>query len=443
MDNREQLIQALSNLPDDVKKRLSSATPEQKKIFVDGLASKLGSMPSEPMQNTVQERPNAAMELNKSMQEFTPSDLMPGLGNLGGLKKTAGLALQAASVPFQLGESVLSNRALRSQQQGSVGRGMAEFFNPMTIGKDLQEGLLGPQKNFGDVYQKAGLSEGQASAAGLATMLGLTAPDALVGAGKLGVGLAKGGKNLVSEGVNFLKSGTKRRLDFLNEVRSGIQAVPTKARQSFANDLIRLNNEKVAMGQNPSINLRNMVDDLITNKASGEMEPAVKEAINRVPKLSKIIKNPDLAENLTLKESQDLLNDVKAQLSQSKLSGVGNRSTDIPLYDDIVNEITDAQLSIHPELAPIKKAYGEVMNNYRLIRNKIKPGALDKNVSNKFGDVEINNAVESLLSNQPNLINKINKTRRLGKLKSVGVKATIGGVALEEAVRRGLFSPKP
>lgn len=248
----------------------------------------------------------------------------------------------------------------------------------------------------------------------------------------------KSAPEIVKSGVknlfNIPKMLTENKLNFLKEVRGAIQSAPTKAREVFGDDLIRLNNEKIMMGKNPSVSVRPMIDSIQGDIASGDLEPIVKEAINRIPTLKKMLSNPDLAENLTLSESQKLLNDVKSQLSLSKLGGAGNRPTDIPLYEDIINHISQAQLDAHPEMAGVKKTFGDIMNNFKLIKTKIKPGNLQKNISTKFGDDEINKAAETLLVNRQDIIKKINNFRRIRK----AGKAAIGSLAAEELLIGGI-----
>lgn len=248
--------------------------------------------------------------------------------------------------------------------------------------------------------------------------------------------LAKAKNTLQSIGDTLLL-GDKPKVNVLKQIRSSFQQIPVDARKSFADDLIKLNNEKIMAGQNPSISLKSMVDSIQGDMAMEELKPAVERVINSVPKLQQILKNPQLAENLTLKESQDLLNDVKSTLSQSKLAGSGNRPTDIPIYNDLINEITDAQLSVHPEFAKTKQVFGDIMNQYKLVKGKLGIG-LEKNILNKFGGSEANLAAEELLAKNPKALSQIKGFRNMQTAKKVA-KNAVGFGAAEEIARNLLF----
>lgn len=251
---------------------------------------------------------------------------------------------------------------------------------------------------------------------------------ATFGLGKVVGAVPKVAKSI--KGLNLSEKfliGDKEKVKVLENVRSAIQSVPRKARSLFADDLIRLNNEKIMMGKNPSISIKPMIDDLIASGASEELKPSVERVINSVPEIQKMLKNPSLAENITLKESQDILNSIKSQLSNSKLSGVGNRPTDIPIYEDLINEITKSQLDVHPEFADTKKAFGSVMDNYKKIKGKITEGGLHKNILEKFGGPELNNKISEILSGNKSVLGQIRKYRRVNtgkKLVKTAIPAT-------------------
>jgi hypothetical protein len=239
-----------------------------------------------------------------------------------------------------------------------------------------------------------------------------------VGATEGAVGAVTGVRSGLSKLVpQSVKNATTQEVNFLSKVRDAIQSTPRAARSQFADDLLRLNNEAISAGKPSSVNVRGMVDDLLGQIQNEEVGGSVRRAIRTSPKLQKMLNNPQTAENLTLKESQELLNEVKSVLSNAKLGGSGNRPTDIPLYEDVINEITDAQLSTHPEFAKTKTMYGDVMNDYRLIKNKIKPGSLSKNIKSKFGDKEVFAAVSRLLEKNPDVLKQMSGFRTVDAIK--------------------------
>lgn len=64
MANNPELVKALSSLPDDVKARLSKGTPEQKKIFIDGLAKRL-ELQSDVSSQSLEKKPTFGSELGR------------------------------------------------------------------------------------------------------------------------------------------------------------------------------------------------------------------------------------------------------------------------------------------------------------------------------------------------------------------------------------------
>lgn len=330
-------------------------------------------------------------------------------------------AMGGMDMAQRVGQATLGN--LYGQARGQINESIPQDFK-RNVGRGITSMLpygLGnrvPQQAQ-DIVGDVGTGVGVDLLTGLATGGGLKIGSFLKGAGK-------------NRGANHIK--------FLEDVRGAFQQVPRDARASFADDLVRLNNEKIMMGKNANVDLTPMVDNILGDIRVGEEAPVIKEAINRIPMLKKLLKNPDMAERLTLKESQDLLNEVNATISQSKLGGVGNRATDIPLYEDVINYISQAQLETHPEMAGVKKVFGDVMNNYKLVRNKIKVGSLEKNIQSKFGDAEIQNAVKKLLSGREDILKRMGRYR-IGKI-TKKVATGVAGVATAEEVARRYFLRK-
>lgn len=211
---------------------------------------------------------------------------------------------------------------------------------------------------------------------------------------------------------------------YLSDVRSSFFDAKTSAVDKFGAGLERLANDN----PNDFVSLRPVVDQLVQEIA---YEPKLRNAINRVPLLDQILNEPKLADKIPLKEAQSLVNDLQSKIPSTKLRGLGVRSDDIPLLDAVHN-IKAQMLEAFPQLKDVRADYGKVINDYNLIRTKIKPGNLAKNLQTNFGDVEVEGAAKRLLAEFPDTLKRIrvaNAVRKLGK-HALLLGEGVGGIAL-------------
>ena len=147
---------------------------------------------------------------------------------------------------------------------------------------------------------------------------------------------------------------------------------------------------------------------------------SLRSVVNRSPELKRIVDNPELADNLTLEQSQKIINQLKSKLPPIKLKGLNVRPDDIPLFD-LIDDIRGDQLAAFPEKVEINNAYGEVMNRYNMIKNKIGENSIKKNILNKFGGEPLpQQAFEKLLSED--LLKEVKSFRMANKmLKAAGL----------------------
>jgi hypothetical protein len=187
-----------------------------------------------------------------------------------------------------------------------------------------------------------------------------------------------GAAPLAAHGVENVLNATVREVPFLNKFRNMLFQAKNKATSQFGQKIDELSQA------NPdrTISLRNAVENLNQEIAN---EPKLNSIVARSPKLRELADNPQLADNLTLGQSQEVLNEIKSKIPLGKLSGnVPSRPDDLPIYD-LIDDIRGSQLDAFPEMAGVKKTYGKFAGNYDMIR---RAGALRPGSTSKFLDVK-------------------------------------------------------
>ena len=172
-------------------------------------------------------------------------------------------------------------------------------------------------------------------------------------------------------------------------MRNEFFKVKKEASANFGDQLDQLANA------NPTkrVSIRNSID-LINEDIL--LDPKVRTAANRVPEIKAMLQNPKLADNITLRESQNIINRLTSRVSKTKLQGNNVRPDDIPLLD-LIDDIRMDQLDAFPQMQGVRQQYAQVIGRYNEVRNKIKVGRLLGNIERNFGDAEIQKVVKELL----------------------------------------------
>jgi len=256
-----------------------------------------------------------------------------------------------------------------------------------------------------------------------------------------GVGAAAGaGGELAVRGVKnvAMVATPKGRTELVNRTRDAFRATKAQKGQQFEATIDSLTK------QNPNnlVDLDGAVQQLeidITNN------PKLASAVNRTPRLKRLMQMQPGTRKISLKEAQDIKNELSSKISASKLAGNGVRPDDMDLLNT-VDDIRDAQLSAFPdsqfaEYGKARKEYGDMIGDYKIIRGKIREGGLEKNIYNKFGgDIEAENAVRNLLPKEN--LKEVAAARMANKfLKNAPMAAGLGGggYILAENVLRPIF----
>lgn len=146
--------------------------------------------------------------------------------------------------------------------------------------------------------------------------------------------------------------------------------------------------------------------------------------VRRIPKLRRLLEGEGSLK-LTLKESQDLYNEIGSYISKNKLAGEGLRPNDIPVLKFMRNAIRKAQVDSLPgdlaeEFAGARSAYGQAANDYKLLRGQIKnPMKFVDTAKTNFGKNPILQEVAERFV--PDAAAELKRAAMVQKLKKAGI----------------------
>ena len=226
---------------------------------------------------------------------------------------------------------------------------------------------------------------------------------------------------------NNIKNITKPA-KFAGKVRQSFFDAKKIAGQEFEQGL----QQQALLNPDRRINLRSLFedfkmyqDDIVNNPG---MKSEVKGIIRKTKRadLQAMIDNPALAENLTLRQVQDIKNAINQAPSIAKKAGnkFANWTSGEGELLDLVDEIRLAELENFPGMENVFSKYADKMGQYRLIKNKFKEGSLIRNLKTGFGDPEIKEMVKVYFKDNPQIIKEMGGYEKTLKfLKWVGLGA--------------------
>lgn len=357
-----------------------------------------------------------AVESRIGARELVPAPPKERLGGtLAGVVGAPGMAQQIG----QRGEAAFANVALAKQ----AGRSVLQ---------DFVAGLKGERLGrAADTLEKAGVPKIQSEIGGLAI-------DIAAGKGveKLGSKIAKPivafGNNLVGTGVRL--GGRKGQVKLANSIRQTFFGSKRAAGEAFEEGLDAISLKNPARRGNAEFAMSEFIKDLEANPAAKAMANSVKK---KSKVLNRLLDNPEMAQDLTIKEMQDLKSDIRNVPALRGKIGRGKfgnyTENDIP-FIDLLDDVKKAQLDAFPEMADINKAYGEVLNRYKRVKHRFKEDHLISNIKKNFGgDPETLDAVERMLN--PKVMQRIGGFRVIETLlKAAGIIGT--GEVIRRVVAR-------
>ena len=281
-----------------------------------------------------------------------------------------------------------------------------------------------------------------------------TSPTALVAAGAkpIGMGLKAAGDAIGTKTGLFdlmkANQSLKNPEKMAQDVRASLLDPKTGQKAQWGKDFEQRLNDLIAKKPYDTVNLQSEVSSMRSAMDDAETNPGLASQIKSVIRtiknpdaaktMSEIIDDPSKAANLTLKQSQDLkvaiqnTPAIKMKLAQGRFANY--TQGDLELLD-LLHNVKLKQAENFPELADVRQPYADKMTAYNLVKNKFKPGQLEGNIKNGFGDSEIESKVKSIL---PDATNKqIANIRQVLALKKAGKWAAgIAGVGSADAVIR-------
>lgn len=349
-----------------------------------------------------------------------------------------GIVDQTVNVPNALssGKNLLSLIGGVSQRaEASIANPLGEIQKGNINGQSLLNSFVDGMKGkvlgqYGDLIRRTGVggvyNEALASTTGF--LAALSAPELLT-KGKVSSKIESSGKSAINSTDQALKDAVTNKTGFLEDVRSAFYDAKASAVDKYGaglDDLVKNNPQQ-------KVSLRPVIDQLNQQIA---LDPKLSNAINKVPLLRNFLDNPKLANSVELKEAQSLVNDLQSKISVRKLKGVGVRPDDIPLLDT-VDDMKVQMVQAFPELADLRKSYGETINRFNLIRGKLSKNAFSGFVKNKFGNEEIASEAHKLLEESPEIISRLKNyhlIRKVGKTALLGAEAITGAAILKKVI---------
>jgi len=343
---------------------------------------------------------------------------------------------QAALVanPVDTGKNLLnaiggSAQRLEAGLANPAGEMQKGNFNPPSLLDSMVKGLEGKVLGqFGDLVRRTGVggdyNEALASTTGF--MAALSIPD-LLNKGKATKSLQNKAMVIGSDVNQAVTDAVRNRTGFLEDMRSAFYDAKSTAVEKYGMGL----DDLAKNNPNTPVDLKPAIDYL--NQAVA-YEPKLRNAINRIPQLVNLMDNPSSASKMGIKEVQSIVNDLQSKVSSGKLKGIGVRPDDIPLLDAI-HDIKAQMVQAFPDLADLRKDYGEVLNNFNLVRSKFTPRSLEGSIKNNFGGVEMEKAAKTLLKDSPEILARMknyNLIRKVGKVALIGTEGVAGAVLLKK-----------
>jgi len=264
----------------------------------------------------------------------------------------------------------------------------------------------------------------------------LTDPISLAGAvegGILAKNAAKGiGNFIVKKSPQSVQNVLTKsgRLKYMDKMENAVYEARSSASPKFKAHLDKLASDN----PNASVDMNDILGSI-----SKSENPSVLRIIDDTPELQEILTKPG---NVSIHEAQKALNALTSKVSSSKLAGQARRSSDFPVLD-LVDDLKMSMSKSFPGLKQARKEYGDIVNNFRTVRGKLKGDAASKNLFadyNPFnprgkefmGGERSEEAFKQLVPEKT--FKEAITTRRVKTAKDVG--QTAGGGLLLESIRR-------
>ncbi len=220
----------------------------------------------------------------------------------------------------------------------------------------------------------------------------------------------------------LLSTSESGSTNFAQDVKQAFIKAHTDKINQFGSDIDKLSIE------NPdrTISLRDIVDNIKENW--NELSSQSKSAFKNNPILGKMIKDPNLADEVTLSDTQKIINAMNTGIPKS----IKYQHLDII---DNLNQIRAAQLDAFPEMANVRKDYAQFIEPYKRLQNKFKPYNILDQIQGGFGGAVERQDVGQVFQENPNILQQMQGYKSAKELqkgvgrvaKTAGISALVGG----------------
>ena len=185
-------------------------------------------------------------------------------------------------------------------------------------------------------------------------------------------------------------------------IKQGTRAIGENMGQKI-DDIAMANPEKI-------IPLNNYISELATTQ-----DPASLSIIARTPKLRELIAKLDNGDDisLTLKEAQDLKNQITGRIAEGKKSGTKVVRTDLDALD-MATDLGKSILENIPEMKPVYDEFSGRINQAKLVRNYRNPKSAEEFLKNGISDTELQAIENTVPTDVGKFVNRFKKIGNIG-----------------------------
>jgi hypothetical protein len=184
------------------------------------------------------------------------------------------------------------------------------------------------------------------------------------------------------------------------------------------------------------ISLRGELIDAIDDIKTGDASSALKSIFNRHPLLKKALSNPEALDDISLQESQELINFLNTKIPKTI------KANNIEVIN-LTSDIRAAQLEAFPQMASVRDAYHKGIEPLKNLKTHFKFNRVIKAIESDFGGEEGMKALKQIFT--PDVIKQIGgfkKARQIIKgskhVISWILKATAVGTAVGLGAKMGI-----
>jgi len=335
------------------------------------------------------------------------------IGEGSGIGQAAGLLIPGAGIAK--GVSKIAPLA---------GKGIMKAAGRGALTGAITSQAITPEKGFFDIGER---KQNAAVGATVGAIAEPAVPAIAKGIGNTFNSIRKAPK-FISEMKAGVSNVTKNELPFVEKMASEFKSAERGLGKTFGSQLDDLVNK------NPQ-NLGSAGEAIANTKEAMVLNPSLKSLINSkdTPTVHRLLQNPDIAENMTAKEMQNVINELSSQTTQRKLQGMGIRPNDNP-FMGIINDFRDSQLSAFPEMGPIRQQFRTGKAAAKNLKPYFQEKALPRTIRGKMDEnVILMRDAERLLPED--VFRQLRGAQNASKITSMG--KTIGKEALTKLVPFG------